>query len=311
MSNEVNQTYFNEQNLRRIIHLVNYNQDTMSSSLIASELFNVKGWVVVLTGGGTGVGKMMATCLAENGAKVYITGRRLEKLQETAAPFEGRVIPIVADNTKKEDIIALAKFVNEREDHIDLLVNNAGVTTVNAQLDAEDNTGQAISKRMLEQNFDDWLGPYAVNTASMYFTSVSAAFLPLLMATQDHRGVSGNIVNVTSMSGITKTSQNGQFSYNANKAAARSLSTQLANDFTRPHINVRVNQLALGYFPSEMTKIATSGEEKEHFINKWHIPFGRAGTSEDISKVLLNLATNEYMTDSTQVVDGGYLCVVP
>lgn len=73
----------------------------MPSTLIASELFNVKGWVVVLTGGGTGVGKMMAACLAENGAKVYISGRRLEKLQETAVPFEGRVIPIVADNTKK------------------------------------------------------------------------------------------------------------------------------------------------------------------------------------------------------------------
>ncbi|TIB94556.1 NAD(P)-binding protein [Wallemia mellicola] len=213
----------------------------------------------------------------------------------------------------------LAKFVRKQEDHLDLLVNNAGVTTVNAQLDAEDNSAEAISKRMLEQNFDDWLQLYAVNTASIYFTSVtsdiasqvSAAFLPLLMATRKYRCVSGNIVNVTSMSGIMRTSQDGQFSYNANKAAARSLSTQLANDFTRPHINVRVNQLALGYFPSQMTKITTSGEEKEYFINKWHIPFGRAGTSEDIFKLLLKLATNEYMTDSTQVVDGGYLCVVP
>ncbi|TIC61618.1 NAD(P)-binding protein [Wallemia mellicola] len=203
----------------------------------------------------------------------------------------------------------LAKFVRKQEDHLDLLVNNAGVTTVNAQLDAEDNSAEAISKLMLEQNFDDWLQPYAVDTASIYFTS--AAFFPLLMATRKYRCASGNIVNVTSMSGIMRTSQDGQFSYNANKAAARSLSTQLANDFTRPHINVRVNQLALGYFPSQMTKITTSGEEEEYFINKWHIRFGRAGTSEDIFKLLLNLATNEYMTDSTQVVDGGYLCVVP
>lgn len=65
----------------------------------------------------------------------------------------------------------LAKFVRKQEDHLDSLVNNAGVTTVNAQLDAEDNSAEAISKRMLEQNFDDWLQPYAVNTASIYFTS--------------------------------------------------------------------------------------------------------------------------------------------
>lgn len=93
------------------------------------------------------------------------------------------------------------------------------------------------------------------------------------MATKNTRGVSGNVINVTSVSGITKTSQNGQFSYNSNKAAARSLSSQLAYELSRPHINIRVNQIAFGYVPSQMTSIETEGE-KTHFRSKWGIPFG-------------------------------------
>ena len=67
-----------------------------------------------------------------------------------------------------KDIVDEIKKV---EDHVDLLVNNAGVTTVRAQIDAEDNSPEAISKRMFEQNFDDWLKPYAINTASIYFST--------------------------------------------------------------------------------------------------------------------------------------------
>lgn len=152
------------------------------------------------------------------------------------------------------------------------MVNNAGVTTVRADIDADDNSPEAISERMFKQSFDDWLAPYAINTASIYFST--AAFLPLLVATRNYRGVSGNVVNTTSISGITKTSQKGQFSYNSNKAAARSLSTQLALELSRPHIGIRVNQLAFGYFPSQMTPI-DYGNEEEHYQKDWNIPFGR------------------------------------
>lgn len=109
-----------------------------------------------------------------------------------------------------------------------------------------------ISKTMFEnQNFDDWLSIYKINVASYYFTS--AAFLPLLVAARDFGySEAGNILNISSISGITKESQNGQFSYNASKAATISLTEQLAVDLKRPGIEVRVNTLAPGYFPSEM-----------------------------------------------------------
>jgi NAD(P)-dependent dehydrogenase (short-subunit alcohol dehydrogenase family) len=163
-----------------------------------------------------------------------------------------------------------------------------------------------ISKTMLNnQTFDDWTWIYKVNVASYYFTS--AAFLPLLCAAKDN-GFSdaGSILNISSISGITKESQNGQFSYNASKAATISLTEQLAVDFKR--LEVRVNTLAPGYFPSEMTPIENDkGNEKKHFQEKWGIPFGRAGQPRDYAQAVLNFAVNQYVTGSTLVIDGAWL----
>lgn len=165
-------------------------------------------------------------------------------------------------------------------------------------------SSEAVSKAMFEQSFDDWTNPYAINVAAIYFTT--AAFIPLLTATQKHRDESGNVINVTSVSGIIKNSQGGQFSYNASKAGAVSLTNQLALELSRPHLGIRVNQLALGYFPSEMSPILP-GDNKGEYQSKWNIPFGRPGHATDLSKVILNLATNGYMSGSIDIVDGAYI----
>lgn len=158
---------------------------------------------------------------------------------------------------------------------------------------------------MSNQDFDDWTWIYKVNVASYYFTS--AAFLPLLCAARDNGfEEAGSILNVSSISGITKESQNGQFSYNASKAGTISLTEQLAVDFK--HLEVRVNTLAPGYFPSEMTPIDNDkGNAKKHFQEKWGIPFGRAGKPRDYAQAVLNFAVNQYVTGSTLVIDGAYL----
>lgn len=163
-----------------------------------------------------------------------------------------------------------------------------------------------ISKTMMNnQTFDDWTWIYKVNVASYYFTS--AAFLPLLCAARDHGyPEAGSILNISSISGITKESQNGQFSYNASKAGTISLTEQLAVDLK--HLEVRVNTLAPGYFPSEMTPIDNDkGNAKKHFQEKWGIPFGRAGMPRDYAQAVLNFAVNQYVTGSTLVIDGAYL----
>ncbi|TIA87875.1 hypothetical protein E3P99_02923 [Wallemia hederae] len=277
----------------------------MSSNLKAADLFDISGWVTVVTGGGSGLGRMMANCLAQNGAKVYITGRRADKLAETAASSD-LIIPVQGDSTKKEDIERIVAHIASNETHVDLLINNSGVSTVKAQLDAEDNSAAAVSKRMMEQSFDDWTNPYAINVAAIYFTT--AAFLPLLVAKRQHKGgESGNVINVTSISGLINNSQGGQFSYNANKRAAVGLTNQLALELARPHLGIRVNQLALGYFPSEMSPVETQGE-KDFFRRRWQIPFGRAGKDVDLAVTILALAKNEYQTNSCEVLDGAYSC---
>jgi NAD(P)-dependent dehydrogenase (short-subunit alcohol dehydrogenase family) len=108
------------------------------------------------------------------------------------------------------------------------------------------------------ENFDTWLETYKINTASYHFTSF--AFLPLLAAAKTVGGFPepGNIINLSSMSGITKTSQRGQFNYNASKAATISLSHQLATEFARRNLGVRVNVVCPGYFPSVRLKVSLS-----------------------------------------------------
>ncbi|KAK5700483.1 hypothetical protein LTR97_005000 [Elasticomyces elasticus] len=278
----------------------------------AQSLFNVKGWVAVVTGGGTGLGLMTARALAANGVKVYITGRRVEKLkgaelQDSASG--GSITGIQMDITDKESITACVQEISSREKHINFLVNNAGATSVNYGPNGPPNGSvEEISKTMMSnQNFDDWLSIYKVNVASYYFTSV--AFLPLLCAARNNGSSgSGSILNISSISGITKESQNGQFSYNASKAATISLTEQLAVDFKRPELKVRVNTLAPGYFPSEMTPIdKEDGQAEEHFREKWGIPFGRAGHPRDYAQAVMNFAVNGYVTGSTLVIDGAWL----
>ncbi|KXT06662.1 hypothetical protein AC578_8597 [Pseudocercospora eumusae] len=284
------------------------------SELTAPSLFNTKGWVAVVTGGGSGLGLITARSLAANGVKVYITGRRVEKLKDaemTDQASGGSIIGFRMDCTDKQSIEAGVKSIAEKEKCVNLLVNNAGITSVNyGKGGLPKGSVEDISKEMMSnQTFDDWLNVYKINVASYYFTS--AAFLPLLCAARDHGySEAGSILNISSISGITKESQNGQFSYNASKAGTISLTEQLAVDFKRPGIEVRVNTLAPGYFPSEMTPIARDdGQAKEHFRRQdgWGIPFGRAGHARDYAQAVLNFACNGYVTGSTLVIDGGWL----
>ena len=282
------------------------------AQLTVSSLFDIKGWVAVVTGGGTGLGLITAKSLAANGVKVYVTGRRVEKLKDaemTDPSSGGSITAIQMDCTDKNSIKDVVKTISQSEKCVNLLVNNAGATSVNYGSNGlPKGDVKSISEEMFDnQNFDNWTSIYKINVASYYFTSV--AFLPLLCAARDHGyPEAGSILNISSISGITKESQNGQFSYNASKAATISLTEQLAVDFKRPGLEVRVNTLAPGYFPSEMTPIDhEAGQQKEHFRTKWGIPFGRAGNPRDYAQAVLNFAVNQYVTGSTLVIDGAWL----
>ena len=185
------------------------------SQLTAQSLFNIKGWVAIVTGGGTGLGLMTANTLAANGVKVYITGRRVEKLKDAEMQDSnsgGSITAVQLDVTDKDSILEFAKTMGEKEKFINLLVNNAGQTSVNyGEHWNPQGDPKEVSERMLSyQGFDEWTSIYKVNVASIYFVSI--AFLPLLCAARDHGyPEAGNILNISSISGITKESQWGQF----------------------------------------------------------------------------------------------------
>lgn len=101
-------------------------------NFVANRLFNVQGKVALISGGGSGIGLMAAQTLAANGAKVYITGRRSEKLDRAVELYSGapgQIVPIVADVTSKDSIKSLLQQFSAKEKALHILINNAGITT--------------------------------------------------------------------------------------------------------------------------------------------------------------------------------------
>merc|ERR1711964_555511 len=104
-----------------------------NKDIISNALFNLKGRVALVTGGGSGIGLMITQALAVNGAKVYIVGRTGEKLDTVAKEYngddiDGEIIPLQGDVSKKEDIARLYNEISTREKCLCILVNNAGVS---------------------------------------------------------------------------------------------------------------------------------------------------------------------------------------
>ncbi|KAI0404320.1 hypothetical protein F4802DRAFT_250646 [Xylaria palmicola] len=285
----------------------------------AENLFNVKGFVAVVTGGGTGIGLMATQALAANGAKVYITGRRMEVLEKAAKEHQptsggGQIIPVgPCDVTKKEDLARLAEDIGRREKYIHFLVCNAGVSGAKAepeQKDAED-----LRSRLWDnEDVSDWQNSYQTNVTAVYFTTV--AFLPLLQAAMRPKGplepYSASVLTISSMSGIMRHAQ-GHFSYNTAKGATVHLTKLMSAEFQKA--GIRVNSIAPGYFPSEMTAKESDDRQKSHLPaekvqEKGHVPLERPGREVEMGMSVLYLAKNQYVNGEIIAVDGGVLNVL-
>jgi len=142
---------------------------------------------------------------------------------------------------------------------------------------------------------------------------MTTAFLPLLQkATDLHHGYSGCVINITSISGLVKISQ-GHFSYNASKAAEIHLNKMLASEIAKTGLKIRVNSIAPGVFPSEMTTQDSSDEtQKSHMPKekKEGLPSQRPGNDKDMAAAVLFCASCQYLNGQTIAVDGGYLVQV-
>ena len=255
---------------------------------------------------------MATQALAVNGAKVYIVGRTEEKLETVVKThgqnIAGEIIPITADITNKEDIARLVKDIESREKCLCALINNAGVATSKQEPKGE--TGEDFRKNLFEPksaNFDDWADTYKTNVTQLYMTTT--AFLPLLeKATEHNPGYSGTVINITSISGSVLKSQ-AHFSYNASKGAANHLTKMLASEISNHGMKVRVNAIAPGVFPSEMTAGGSNENQKSEIpAEKYgHLPARRPGNDRDMANAIIFAVTNQYLNGQIVPVDGGYL----
>ncbi|EKG09211.1 Short-chain dehydrogenase/reductase SDR [Macrophomina phaseolina MS6] len=285
-----------------------------------SKLFDVSHVTAVVTGGATGIGLMITQALVANGAKVYITGRRQEALDNAVKTYNtgsGRVVALPGDVSSKSDVQRLASELAQKEPNgIQLLVNNAGIARDDeTKFSANDGPPDlkdpsAVSKYFLASKPENWDETFRTNVTGIYFTSM--AFLPLLAkggsSVPDY---SSSVVNVSSISGCMKGSSAGQFAYAASKAAATHVGRMLASMFVE--CGVRVNTIAPGVFPSEMTTGSSDDRNKSQLSSKASNPAGRYGTESDMAATILFLASRggTFYNEQIMYPDGGNTLVQP
>ncbi|MEO0608578.1 MAG: SDR family oxidoreductase [Pseudomonadota bacterium] len=252
-------------------------------------LFDISGKTALVTGGSSGIGAMIARGFVENGVKTYISARKEGPLMAKAEELShfGTCIPVAADLSRVEGVDALVAAISAQEDHIDILVNNAGANWV-APIDDFPENG--------------WDKVMSINIKSIFFMTQKA--LPLLR-TQASHGDPSRVINIASIHGFDNPGMPA-YAYSASKSGVIHLTKHLATDLAGDHINV--NAIAPGFFPSNMTKVATENDAiYEHTVAQ--IPRKRAGEPEDVAgtAIFLSSRAGAWVDGHTIVLDGGMI----
>jgi NAD(P)-dependent dehydrogenase (short-subunit alcohol dehydrogenase family) len=248
------------------------------------DLFSLEGRTALITGGSRGIGKMIAKGFIAQGAKVYISSRKVPACIETAEALskDGVCIPLPQDVSTVEGAKALATAYAQHEHKLDILVNNAGAAW-GAGFDEFPESG--------------WDKVMDLNVKSPFF--LTQALHGALKAAASAEKPS-KVINITSIDGIRPNPQE-TYSYHASKAGLIHLTRRMASTLIKDHIVV--TSLAPGAFASDMNRAARDhGDEISQFI-----PSGRIGEDEDMAGAAIFLASRagDYVVGSTLTVDGG------
>ena len=251
-----------------------------------SQMFDLSGRVAVVTGASSGLGVTFAEGLAAAGAAVAVAARRRDRIDEVAARINeagGRAVAIECDVTDAESTEALMAATVEQLGGLDVVVANAGVVA----------EGAAVTEKIPVALFEQTV---SVNLTGTFNTCQAAARRMLAQG-------SGSMITVSSVAGL-----GAHFeipgAYGAAKAAIINLTQHMALRWSNR--GVRVNSLAPGWFPSEMTDFVLEIPPfRQRILDQ--TANGRLGEPKELLGALLLLASDagSYITGSTLVVDGG------
>lgn len=253
------------------------------------EKMRLDGKKAFVTGGARGIGKCIATALAEAGADVAIVDVNLEAAKKTAdeiaAANGNKMIAIQADITSQKDVDAMIETILDEFGRLDVAFCNAGI-------------GHTVA--IEDDNLEDWSRVINVNLNGTFLTAQAAGRVMLKQG-------GGSIINTASMSAHITNVPQKECSYAASKAGVIAMSRNMAVEWADR--NVRVNTISPGYMATEMT---VNDPNLEPLIGKWeeYIPVHRMGKPEELEAIAVYLAgdMSSYTTGADFRVDGAYTC---
>ncbi|HXE06542.1 MAG TPA: SDR family NAD(P)-dependent oxidoreductase [Acidobacteriaceae bacterium] len=246
-----------------------------------SNVFSLEGRVALVTGGGTGLGYAMTSCLAAAGAKVIITGRRKDVLAQAAEKLGANVYPEPHDITDLSAASKLIARIEKAHGAPTILINNAGTH---------------VKKTVEEHTHDDFRNILATHVEGAF--ALTRAAVPAMK-----RAGGGSVILISSMSALMGLPL--VVAYSAAKSAyhglVRSMAAELGPD------NIRVNAIAPGWIETPMLDKALSGDPERSNKILSRTPLGRFGTPEDIGWCAAYLCSPAaaFITGAVIPVDGG------
>jgi NAD(P)-dependent dehydrogenase (short-subunit alcohol dehydrogenase family) len=251
----------------------------------ALDLFDLSGKVAMISGGGDGIGRAMATGLAEAGSDIVVFSRRLEKCEEVANEIETigtRALALQCDITRESDVERVVKETINKFNKIDILVNNSGRTwgaapeeipydawdkVINLNINGTFRCTQRVGKEMIKQN-------------------------------------RGKVINISSYAGSRGTDPKylDAIAYNTSKGALNTFTMDLAVKWAKYNINV--NAVAPGWFPTKMTEWTFSHRGEAILA---HTPMKRFGQLDELKGVVVFLSSkaSDFLTGQIIGLDGG------
>ncbi len=255
------------------------------------EMFDLSGKVSIVTGGGRGIGRFIATGLAEAGSNVVLASRKLDNCEQACRELAEKGVKTLAvkcDMASQEDLENLVDVTLKEMGSIDVLVNNAGITWGAPTLDFP---------------LDKWEKIFDVNVRGVWILTQKTA-----RVMKDQGG--GKIINISSIYGSRGSIEEGHpaVAYNPSKAAIEVLTKNLAVKLAR--YKIHVNCIAPGMFRTDMMEYLFKPDLKPVLdIALSMVPLNTYGTEDSIKglAVFLASAASDFITGAVIPADGGYL----